>query len=75
MTLGENMWTHATLTVHIVWEEVLWEARALWQDSLEEPPIVLEKSGRVALPADGSPAAALKAAAEAMTRAADERLG
>jgi hypothetical protein len=75
MTLGENMWTHATLTVNIVWEEVLWHARAIWQDSLEEPPIVLEKSGRVALPADGSPAAALQAAAQAMVRASDESLG
>lgn len=59
------MWTHASLNIDIVWEEVLWRAVLTWQDGLEADPIVLEKSGRVPLPSDGSAAAALKAAADA----------
>ena len=68
------MWTHVSLNAHIVWEEVLWEARLIWQDGPDAEPIVLEKSGRVPLPADGGPEQAIAAAAAGLLRATDARL-
>jgi len=63
------MWTHVSLNAEIVWEDVLWRAVALWQDSDTDEPIVMEKSGRVALGADATPEAALYRAVLAMQSA------
>jgi hypothetical protein len=55
------MWTHVSLNLTLVWEEVLYTALAIWQDDLEADQVVMRKSGRVALPADGGPDEALAA--------------
>lgn len=43
------MWTHLSLNVSIVWDDALWRTVALWQETPEEEPVVLEKSGRVSI--------------------------
>jgi hypothetical protein len=60
------MWTHVSLNLDIVWEDVLWRALAIWQEDEHSEPVVLEKGGRVPLPADGGPDEALYAAVRAL---------
>ena len=60
------MWTHVSLHVHIVWQEAIWSASAVWQDDPSEQPVTMSKSGRVSLGADTGPDAALLAAARAL---------
>lgn len=60
------MWTHVSLNVDIVWEEVLYRCVAIWQEQPGLEPVCLEKSGRTALPPGGGPDEALAAAARAL---------
>jgi hypothetical protein len=59
------MWTHVSLNAEIVWEDVIWRAILVWEDEAGGDPVVLEKSGRVHLGADGTPEEALKRACDA----------
>jgi hypothetical protein len=56
------MWTHISLNVDIVWEDVLWREVAIWQDDDAGEPVALEKGGRVPLGADRTPEGALAVA-------------
>lgn len=60
------MWTHVHLNCHVVWNDVLWTVTAVWQDDGEEPPVILEKSGRCALGDLDGPDAVLAAATSAL---------
>lgn len=65
------MWTHVSLNCEIVWDDALYRVLAIWQESAEVEPVVLERSGRVPLGGDATPRGALKAAVAALSRAAD----
>jgi hypothetical protein len=56
------MWSHVSIQCHVVWEDVLWSARAIWTDDTDAAPVVMQKSGRVHLGADDGPDAVLLAA-------------
>lgn len=48
------MWTSATLTTTLLWDDLLWWVSATWQDDAESEPTVISKQGRV--PAHGADA-------------------
>jgi hypothetical protein len=62
------MWTNVALNLTIVWDDALWRMTAIWQESAEDEPVMLEKSGRVSLSGDTSPRNALKRAVAALDR-------
>lgn len=41
------MFTHAQLTIDIVWDDVLWRAIAWYLDDEGGEPVLVEKSGRL----------------------------
>lgn len=57
------MWTHISLNVQQVWDDGLWRIVAVWQENDTAEPVALERTGRVALTADRTPAGILLAAA------------
>jgi hypothetical protein len=56
------MWTHLSLNVEVVWDDVLYRLIAIWQDHDAAEPVVLEKGGRAPLGDDRSPEGAMRAA-------------
>jgi hypothetical protein len=40
------MWTQVSLSLHHVWEDVLWRAVAIWQDDQVSEPVTLCVDGR-----------------------------
>lgn len=63
------MFTQVVLTINVVWDDALWHARALWQESPDAETVVMKKSGRVPLTGDVGPDEAIAACARAITRA------
>jgi hypothetical protein len=57
------MWTHISLNAQQVWEDGLWRIVAVWQENDGAEPVAIERSGRVALGTDRTPAGILLAAA------------
>lgn len=62
------MWTQASLSLHHVWDDVLWRATAIWQDDDVTEPVVLNLSGRAPVGGLESPYALLAAALLALER-------
>jgi len=60
------MWTNVSLNCTIVWDDCLWRMTAIWQETAEDEPIMLERSGRVPLGGDTSPRYALERAVAGM---------
>jgi hypothetical protein len=56
------MWTQTSLSLHHVWEDLLWRAVCIWQDDDVTEPVVLSLSGRCSAAGLESPAALLNAA-------------
>jgi hypothetical protein len=62
------MWTSASVTCTIVWDEVLWHAAATWLDDDGSQPVTMVKSGRASLGDGDGPDEALLAAVRALQR-------
>lgn len=62
------MWTSASVTCAIVWDEVLWHAAATWVDDDGAEPVTMVKSGRAPLNGVEGPDEALAAAVRALQR-------
>jgi hypothetical protein len=69
------MWTSASVTCTIVWDEVLWHAAATWVDDDASPPVTMVKSGRAPLGDGDGPDEALAAAVRALQGLALEPAG
>lgn len=61
------MLTHVSLSLHLVWEDVLWSVVALYEDGDGSDPVAIYRSGRAPVGAEDSPQALLQAAVHAMT--------
>jgi len=67
------MFTHVSLNLELVWDDILWRLVAVWQEDDAAEPVVLEKAGRVAAGTDRSPEVlAFLCAQRAMREAASE---
>lgn len=62
------MWTQVSLSLHHVWDDVLWRATAIWQEDDQVEPVTLSLSGRAAAGGLESPASLLAAALDALER-------
>lgn len=62
------MLTHLHLTAHVVWDDVLWQVIAIYQDSADGESVTLHHSGRAPLDGEDSPQAVLAAAVRALER-------
>ena len=60
------MLTHVTLSAHLVWDEVLWQVVAIYQDSADGEPVALHRSGRASAAGQDAPQAVLAAAVRAL---------
>lgn len=69
------MWSHVHLEVHVVWDDLLWSARAIWDDDDAGPPVVLERSGRCAAQGADQVQDILLAAARSMSHEIAEASG
>ncbi len=62
------MLTHIHLNAHVVWDDVLWQVIAIYQDSADAEPVTLERAGRAPLDGEDSPYGVLAAAVRALER-------
>lgn len=67
------MLTHLHLTAHVVWDDVLWQVIAVYQDGADSQTVALEHSGRAPLDGEDSPQAVLAAAVRALERQCVEK--
>ena len=69
------MWTQVSLSLHHVWEDVLWRATAIWDDGAGTDPVVLSLAGRASASANDSPAGLLESALAALDRELERERG
>lgn len=62
------MLTHVAIQAHVVWDDILWSVRAMYQEAPTEAPVVLTKSGQTPMTDDDSPEGVLAAVTAAIAR-------